>query len=489
MNTVTLSYTDNAGGAYPDATDTDVDRVQGTTATAPDMVVSKDDGLDIVDAAGQQVTYQINFANNGTGDAVNVVIRDILPAGAALAGCSDGCSVIAGTDPVEVEWPPIALVAAGTGGTFTITVDLPAIAPPADHVNSVVLSYTDSAGGAYPDVTDTDVDRVLDPTAPNLVITKDDGLDIVSSDGQEVTYQIVYTNTGGGDAISSVIRDTLPAGATFVRCSDSCSVVTGTEPVVVEWPPIDIIAPGASGTRTITVQLPAASPPTQHLNRVAISYTDTAGNTYPDAVATDVDNIIDGGPLPSVTPPGGFTPTPGPGTPSATPDPLITPTATEVPPLIRKSVDPTFAGPGDEVIWTIEVRNPNDLPIKDITIVDDIPAQLIIIEVISPIGKIRIEGQRIQVDIRELGPNQILRITVRTRVVDDVSLFEIRNRAVLTTPLISASAQARLVIAEEQPPSGETPLWAVRLRQILIAAIFIGMISVTIAFSREHRTS
>ena len=70
-----------------DNSDTDTD----TIVAAPDLFITKDDGLTVV-TAGNTVTYTINFGNDGSQDATGVVITETLPPGSTFnaAGSTPG---------------------------------------------------------------------------------------------------------------------------------------------------------------------------------------------------------------------------------------------------------------------------------------------------------------------------------------------------------------------------------------------------------------
>src|SRR5947208_152875 len=68
-----------------------------------------------------------------------------------------------------------------------------------------------------------------------------------------ITYTITVTNSGPSDASAVVVRDTLPAGVTFVSASNGGTLAAG----VVTWPAAATLANGASLSRTVTVTAPA----------------------------------------------------------------------------------------------------------------------------------------------------------------------------------------------------------------------------------------
>ncbi|HXU01227.1 MAG TPA: DUF11 domain-containing protein [Polyangia bacterium] len=67
-----------------------------------------------------------------------------------------------------------------------------------------------------------------------------------------VTFTLAWTNSGAGAAVNAQLTDTLPAGVAFVAATDAGAFSAGK----VVWNLGDI-APGASGSVTVTVSLPS----------------------------------------------------------------------------------------------------------------------------------------------------------------------------------------------------------------------------------------
>lgn len=66
--------------------------------------------------------------------------------------------------------------------------------------------------------------------------------------GDTVTYTLTATNVGESPATGVVITDTLPGGVTYVSSSSGCSFASG-----VVTCPVGTLAPGTSGSATVTV--------------------------------------------------------------------------------------------------------------------------------------------------------------------------------------------------------------------------------------------
>lgn len=82
----------------------------------PDLVVDKDDGLEMVDP-GDEITYTITVANAGAGDAHGVVLTDELPEELEYVSGSEDATY---TEPGTVTWPAFDL-AAGDEVEMTVT--------------------------------------------------------------------------------------------------------------------------------------------------------------------------------------------------------------------------------------------------------------------------------------------------------------------------------------------------------------------------------
>src|SRR5262249_14766113 len=162
-----------------------------TLIAAPDLVVTKDDGLTQV-VPGQLVTYTIVISNVGNQDATNVFVADTIPPNTTFVSSSAG-----GTFANGVISGNIGTLAAGD--SFTITGTLRVNDPLPAGVTSITNTVTvndDGTNGPDPtpdNNTASDTDIVV--AAPDLVITKDDGVD-TADPGQTLTYTLTISNVG-----------------------------------------------------------------------------------------------------------------------------------------------------------------------------------------------------------------------------------------------------------------------------------------------------
>ena len=161
---------------------------------------------------GQTLTYTLTITNNGNQGATGVTVSDTLPANTTFVSASDGGTFNGGV----VTWN-IGPVAAGATLTRTVTVVVNGVIPAGvTQIINTASVQDDGSNGPDPNPannTASDTDTLN--AAPDLVITKTDGLTSVVP-GQTVTYTLTVTNVGTQDATGVVVTDILPEHTTFV---------------------------------------------------------------------------------------------------------------------------------------------------------------------------------------------------------------------------------------------------------------------------------
>jgi uncharacterized repeat protein (TIGR01451 family) len=137
----------------------------------------------------------------------------------------------------------------------------------ADATMDIVVCVSVPAGAANGtvDTTDIDIASALDPTqtdsATDTTTIQAPALSVVKSvapvgdqpPGTTLTYTVVITNNGNGDALNIVLTDPIPANTTYVAGSASTTQgsITATAPVTAD---IGTLA-ASGGTATVTFQV------------------------------------------------------------------------------------------------------------------------------------------------------------------------------------------------------------------------------------------
>jgi uncharacterized repeat protein (TIGR01451 family) len=337
------------GGINVPTDDPDVGGAADPTCTAlaqADLeIVSKTDSPDVEVPAGDNITYTLNFRNNGPDSASNVKVTDPIPAnttlvsvGALPAGWSRTDAVApGGTGTITFEK---ATVANAETAAFTIVVQVGAATPATTIISNTASTTSDTPDGTQANNSKTATTTVT--ALADLSITKTDGVTSVVP-GTSTTYTIVVTNNGPNSVTGASVADTFPASLTGVTFTSIASGgATGN-------------TGSGMGNINDTVNMPVDA---------TITYTVT-GTVNPAATGTLVNTA-------TVTVPGGVT-DPTPGNNSATDTDTLTPEADL---SITKTDGVATEVPGTTATYTIVVTNNGPSNVTGASVGDTFPATL-----------------------------------------------------------------------------------------------------------------
>ncbi len=271
------------------------------TVTGIDLQLLKTDG-GITAAPGDVIIYTLTVNNIGNADATGVMISETVPdnttfvpasstsgwvcAGGGVAGSACSFTIAGGV-----------AAAGSTNVDFAVQVVDPAPAG-LEEIDNAASVTDDGTHGTEPtpeDNADTEVTPV--GAVPDLTITKDDGLDIVSP-GTTLAFQMTVQNVGDQDATGVTVTDAIPANTTFDPGSSTTGwdCVPDTTPGSVCTYTIGDFASGGSLTLvfTLIVDDPLDASVTQIPNTVTVADDGTNGPepTPENNTATDTDNIV-----------------------------------------------------------------------------------------------------------------------------------------------------------------------------------------------------
>jgi uncharacterized repeat protein (TIGR01451 family) len=289
--TGTITNSASVSSATTEANAGDESVTETTTVTAAaDLVVTKTDSVDPV-IAGNNLIYTVRVANSGPGDALDVVVTDVLPAGVTLDSTS-GCA----QDPTGTPTCSLGTITAGSSVQYRITVRVASSAT-GQLVNTASVSSSST-------LLNTGDDSVTETTTvaavADLVIAKSASPNPVAA-GAELIYDITVTNNGPSDAQNVVTTDMLPVGVTF-DSTIGCAEDPGGVPTCT----LGTIPAGSSGQYKIIVRVDGNSVGTI-INSARVSSSTTEGNEGDEeiSVATEVEDStpnFDMGDAPSTYP-------------------------------------------------------------------------------------------------------------------------------------------------------------------------------------------
>jgi uncharacterized repeat protein (TIGR01451 family) len=329
--------------------DPDVGGAADPTCTAidlqADLAVTKADSPDPV-IAGNNITYTINFTNNGP-NASGATVTDATPVGTTFVSASvttgTGWGItnpsVGGTGNVVFSK---ASVASGESAVFEIVVKVNSSVAGGSTINNSATAATTGATDPVPGNNTGNASTSVIAQA-DLSITKTDGA-TTEIPGTSISYTIVVSNAGPSDANGVSVSDSFPSDLTGVSYT---SVALGGATGNTAGP--------AAGNISDTVNMPAGS---------SITYTVNA--TIKSSATGSLSNTA------TVTAPVGVT-DPTLGNNSATDTDTLTPQANL---SITKTDGVASKVPGTSVTYTIVVTNsgPSDAP--GTTVADTFPATL-----------------------------------------------------------------------------------------------------------------
>ncbi|WP_133501652.1 beta strand repeat-containing protein [Cognatilysobacter terrigena] len=207
--------------------------------------------------AGAPISYTVTVANAGPDAANGAVLADTLPPG--ITGVSINCTPSGGASCPATMTNSMAIPTLPSGGSVVFTYNGTAPSSATTLTNTATIT-------APPGVTDPSTAN-NSASATTSVQTADIAVTNVASAGpyypnQTVTYTLTVTNNGAGTADAVSLSDTLPASMTFVSLTAPAGW-SATTPAVGASGTVTAttasLAPGATATFTLVVQIPAGA--------------------------------------------------------------------------------------------------------------------------------------------------------------------------------------------------------------------------------------
>ncbi len=235
------------------------------------------------------ITYSVVVANNGTGNASNVLITDTLPSEVNLVNATVSSGAVGSSSPVTASIPTLT---AGDSVTLTVVVTTSIVA-----TDTVITNTAQTVGDTMSARASLPVTHVITTTPPvllpNLAITKsaDPASGSVVEPGDTLTYTIIAQNTGSGAATGVVISDTLDPNVGLTGSSSTAGSVSGGNPVQVTGFDLN---PGAGVTVTLVVTVSGTTSGTVISNRADVTSSEVVTPQLSGSVAHPVQGSTGG---------------------------------------------------------------------------------------------------------------------------------------------------------------------------------------------------
>ena len=359
------------------------------------------------------LTYTIVATNAGPSAATGVVISDGVPADftpTVITGPAGfACSTVAATIVCSG-----GTIAAGASATLTVTGTVAASPASLTLLNTAEVradtadpdpsNNTDTASVQARPQADIGVTKVWGGTADPFTPQS------VTAPNSNVRVLLSVTNFGPSLATGVVLRDPLPAGATYVS-ADQAACTAAADVVTCN---VGALAPGASFTVLVTVHVQAGAAGTTLAN------TATGTATQPDPVDSNNTAI----------------------------DRLTVGTAADL--AVQKAALIAPRSVGDSVIYTMVVTNNGPSPAADVRVIDTLPAGLTFVS--SP--DCTAAGPVITCVSGTLASGSTRTLTIEARIERTAAGTTVTNNSTVssTTPdpvLANNTDAAAIVVAQE----------------------------------------
>ncbi len=287
----------NTATVSSSATDTNPDNNSSTTflnVSSVDLSVTKSGPATVT--AGQNITYNLTFANGGPNAADNARFEDDPPSSTTFVSltltggnATPACSTpsVGGQGPIICTSSPS--LASGGNAAYTLVLNVLPSTPDGSTITNTIATSSDSFdpnNGNNNASSSATVSGITD-----VAVTKSGPASAVA--GNNISYSITVTNNGPSPATNTQLSDVLAAGNTFVSLtpnsgpSSICSTPTvGTNGTVTcTWASL---ANGATATFTLVVKTSSsATGSVSNTATVSTSTNDTnSGNNTSTATTT-----------------------------------------------------------------------------------------------------------------------------------------------------------------------------------------------------------
>ncbi|TYC63931.1 DUF11 domain-containing protein [Rhodobacterales bacterium] len=198
---------------------------------------------------GETLTYTITATNTGGTDLENYELRDAFTPIEAIDALNNTGGGTSNATSGVTTWT-IDLIPAGESVTRTVSVTLTDPLPPATPEVTNLVHFTDDPEPDCPSLfSDTDV-----TDDPRCVVTETPGEitiekrltgesvadDEIAQPGEELTYTITLTNSGGTDVNGHTLKDAVDPNTTFVSATPPATSFSGSEELI--WSDLTIPA-------------------------------------------------------------------------------------------------------------------------------------------------------------------------------------------------------------------------------------------------------
>ncbi|MEI6728072.1 MAG: hypothetical protein WCK98_00320 [bacterium] len=349
---------------------------------------------------GDTYVYTINYSNSTDQNFSNVVISDTLDNNLNFISCTTGCNQVG----QGLTWNIGNLIIGGSG-SVSVSVSVKNNATLGLLTNSALITTTEA-----PTVQASSFVAVIinDPLPmANLTLNKTASSQTLNR-GDTYSYTLSYTN-GPVAVTNATITDTLNNNLNFVSCSVSCLQIGQN----LTWN-LGNLAPNATGSVTVTVQVKPDAALGNVNNTATISSTQTAIYTSTAGVSIIINT----------------------GTPTL---------------KVTKTASNSTRAPGESLTYTINYENTANLPVTGTVITDTLDNRLTFVSCTGGCTRI---GQNLTWNLGNIADKALGSVSVVVTISNTATTSLLNNTALFdSNETAAASSLVAVAIIESPQPS------------------------------------
>jgi len=257
--------------------------------TATNVSQNNVDATKVTAKENQKITFKLTAKNTG-GTAKDVTFSDILTSTLRFSKLIDNGGGSFNSSSDVLSWPAVS-VAPGATITKSFSVQMNSSLETTETNCKMVNSFTSSSTVTIPvNCTLPPANITLSKTATNVSQNNVDATKVTAKVGQKITFKLTAKNTGG-TAKSIDFSDNLTSALTFSKLTDNGGGSFNAASKVLSWPAVSV-APGATVTKTFTIQMNSSLETTQTNCKIMNSFADSNTVIIPVACTPPPANII-----------------------------------------------------------------------------------------------------------------------------------------------------------------------------------------------------
>ncbi|MEA5145254.1 MAG: hypothetical protein VB041_04390 [Candidatus Limiplasma sp.] len=393
--------------------------------------------------AGEDINYTITLTNQGTGEARQIIVQEIIPGNATFKTSATSHGTY---DEVTHQWRAGTL-AAGQSASLSITLTVHADAQDGHRVHNVVEIAKEN--GTKPDEPPK-ADAITTVQNPMVLIQKT-ALQSSVRAGDEITYEIKVTNPRTTEILDVKVQEVLPANVTLQRYMAHQGTYT---PANHYWQVGALAANGGSATLTLVVKVDPNAADGNITNQASITEFHPADGVIQQGGPSDTATVLIRNPQLQIE---------------------------KSSPVPNGSI---LSSQGGLLYYQIDVRNTGLGKAQHVAVSDAIPANTTLASASSSVpAQITTSATSVRFEIDEIAPGQVVTLSmavnvsawekIGTRTISNTAVLHFQGESVQSNTVVHRQTNTRQVDVPKMGDANQETHLVIMMVMLLAAAVLL----------------